>query len=288
MTLTPDEAVKLAEAIESVSPSDLEYRPEMYLRHLQALARYVLSRPREERTPGTVEICNYCGQTVATVLKKSNRYCNKEECPIHRPTAAAPVPQGVETEDEISTGESALSALEGMADAWAESINLNGMVENVVSPMNLDASASQDIRAGFVKRAKEAIDALIRQAWIEGAYTGRTSHKRYPPASPAPGGVTEWPTREDVYERILPHVLRWDQDENYTMYNIADAILALFPTLTLAPTAGMEKWEPLKILAIALQKFAPDLMEELANRYQNGRDPKALEDFLVYLRKDQY
>ncbi len=62
-----------------------------------------------------------------------------------------------------------LAAIEGHADAWAERINLNAMIENIASPMQLNRGAPDDVRDAFAKRMKEQMDALIRQAFIEGA-----------------------------------------------------------------------------------------------------------------------
>lgn len=61
-----------------------------------------------------------------------------------------------------------LAAIEGHADAWAERINLNAMIENALSPMRLTRNAPDAVRAQFTKRMKEQIDAIVRQAFIEG------------------------------------------------------------------------------------------------------------------------
>lgn len=74
--------------------------------------------------------------------------------------------------DNQSTPEEAdmsLAAIEGHADAWAELINLNAMIEHAVSPMRLSRKAPDDVRERFIKRMKEQIDAIVRQAFIEGA-----------------------------------------------------------------------------------------------------------------------
>jgi hypothetical protein len=69
----------------------------------------------------------------------------------------------------------AWDALEAMADQWSEKVNLNGMTENIVSPMKLSKSAPDDVREGFAKRMREQIDAIVRQAYAEGLYEGRDS-----------------------------------------------------------------------------------------------------------------
>ena len=70
---------------------------------------------------------------------------------------------------ELAAVDMCLAGIEGHADAWAERINLNSMIENVASPMRLNRSAPAAVREAFSKRMKEQIDALIRQAYIEGA-----------------------------------------------------------------------------------------------------------------------
>ena len=61
-----------------------------------------------------------------------------------------------------------LAAIEAKADVWAEGINLNGMLENVISPMRLNRDAPDDVRESFIKRMREQMDAIVRQAFIEG------------------------------------------------------------------------------------------------------------------------
>lgn len=69
--------------------------------------------------------------------------------------------------------ERAMSGLEGMADKWAADVGLNDMIDNIASPMNLSPEASINTRQDFAKRMREQIDAIVRQAWIEGAYAAR-------------------------------------------------------------------------------------------------------------------
>lgn len=62
-----------------------------------------------------------------------------------------------------------LAAIEGHADAWAERINLNAMIENATSPMRLSRRVPDNVRDAFAKQMREQIDAIVRQAFIEGA-----------------------------------------------------------------------------------------------------------------------
>lgn len=54
----------------------------------------------------------------------------------------------------------ALSALDAMSEAWADEIDLRGMAANLAK--------AEDVPA--------AIYAMAVQAWVDGAYAGRTSH----------------------------------------------------------------------------------------------------------------
>lgn len=64
----------------------------------------------------------------------------------------------------------ALTRLEAQADTWAVECNLPGMIKNIVSPMRLNRNAPDDVREHFTGRMESQIDAIIRQAFIEGAY----------------------------------------------------------------------------------------------------------------------
>lgn len=68
-----------------------------------------------------------------------------------------------------SPADRALDHLEGRADLWSERVNLLAMIENVVSPMRLNRNVPDDVRESFRKRMIEQIDAIVRQAWVEGA-----------------------------------------------------------------------------------------------------------------------
>lgn len=70
----------------------------------------------------------------------------------------------------------ALTIFEARADEWAVEINLPSMVNNVVSPMRLNRSAPDDVRERFTHRMKEQIDAIVKQAFIEGAYRNHCSN----------------------------------------------------------------------------------------------------------------
>lgn len=62
-----------------------------------------------------------------------------------------------------------LDYLDGRADEWSARVNLIGMIENAVSPMRLNRSVPDAVRESFRKRMIEQIDAIVRQAFVEGA-----------------------------------------------------------------------------------------------------------------------
>jgi len=63
-----------------------------------------------------------------------------------------------------------MAHLETHADLWSDQIKLPGIVENIASLWRLNRNAPEDIREGFVARYKEQIEAIAKQAFIEGAY----------------------------------------------------------------------------------------------------------------------
>lgn len=73
------------------------------------------------------------------------------------------------TTEDSAEADMSLAVIEGHADAWAERVNLNAMIENTTSPMRLTRTAPDHVREAFAKRMREQIDAIVRQAFIEGA-----------------------------------------------------------------------------------------------------------------------
>lgn len=66
----------------------------------------------------------------------------------------------------------AMARLESLADIWAEEIRLVDTIKNVTGPMKLNRDAPESVRDNFRHRMESQIDALMRQAFIEGAYRG--------------------------------------------------------------------------------------------------------------------
>ena len=74
-----------------------------------------------------------------------------------------------ETAETKAEADMCLSVIEGYADAWAKRINLNAMIDNALSPVRLNQGVPNDVKAAFAKRMKEQVDAIVRQAFLEGA-----------------------------------------------------------------------------------------------------------------------
>ena len=71
--------------------------------------------------------------------------------------------------DDAKT-EVAMSVLDALADKWAEEVNLTSMIKAATSPMTLNRSAPDEVRNHFRLRMEAQIDAIVRQAFIEGSY----------------------------------------------------------------------------------------------------------------------
>ena len=67
-----------------------------------------------------------------------------------------------------------LPGMEALADAWGVEVSLPGMVTNIVSPMRLNKNVPNEVREDFIARMERQIDAIVKQAFIEGAYRGCT------------------------------------------------------------------------------------------------------------------
>ena len=81
--------------------------------------------------------------------------------------------------DEAGGVESLLSILEAKADEWAEEVGLLFMIKNVTSPVLLTRKAPDAVRERFKQRMESQMDALLRQAFIEGMYRGACYQANY-------------------------------------------------------------------------------------------------------------
>ena len=64
----------------------------------------------------------------------------------------------------------AMMELDALSDAWTLEVNLPSIIKNIASPMMLNANAPADVREKFKARMEAQIDAVVRQAFIEGSY----------------------------------------------------------------------------------------------------------------------
>lgn len=74
--------------------------------------------------------------------------------------------------DAQRKAEIAMDVLDGLADKWAEDIDLTSMIKNVTSPMGLTRSAPDEVRDQFKGRMEAQINAIVLQAFVEGALRG--------------------------------------------------------------------------------------------------------------------
>jgi hypothetical protein len=68
----------------------------------------------------------------------------------------------------------AMSIMEGLADKWSAEVDLPSIIKNAVSPARLSRNAPDDVRERFIGRMEAQIDAIVRQAFIEGSYRAIT------------------------------------------------------------------------------------------------------------------
>jgi L-fucose mutarotase/ribose pyranase (RbsD/FucU family) len=63
-----------------------------------------------------------------------------------------------------------LNELDKMAEAWADEVKLSDMIKNAASPMSLNSNVPSDVRQQFRARMEKQMDAIARQAFVEGAH----------------------------------------------------------------------------------------------------------------------
>lgn len=72
------------------------------------------------------------------------------------------------TDDERKAGE-AIDALEAESDQWAERVNLLASIKHVAHISRLAQTVPIAAREKMISRQEAMLDALMRQAFIEGA-----------------------------------------------------------------------------------------------------------------------
>jgi hypothetical protein len=84
------------------------------------------------------------------------------------------------TPEQIAACERAMDGLEAQADIWADEISLVVIIKNIGdASRKLTDRMPPDVREGFINRQEANIDALARQAYLEGFDRGGESRKAY-------------------------------------------------------------------------------------------------------------
>lgn len=84
------------------------------------------------------------------------------------------------TPEQKAACERAMDGLEAQADIWADEIDLVLIIKNIgAASRGLNDRMPKDIREGFINRQEANIDALVRQAYLEGFDRGGESRKVY-------------------------------------------------------------------------------------------------------------
>jgi hypothetical protein len=92
------------------------------------------------------------------------------------------------TAKQVAAAGRAIDGLEAQADIWADEINLVVAVKHLgAAARGLSDRMPKDVREGFINRLEAQVDALARQAYLEGFYRGGESRKDYDSAN-LPGG----------------------------------------------------------------------------------------------------
>lgn len=74
--------------------------------------------------------------------------------------------------DAEDRAERAMQGMEAQADMWAEEVRLVDMVKNATSPARLNPAVPADVRRKMCDRMEAQVDALVRQAFLEGFLRG--------------------------------------------------------------------------------------------------------------------
>lgn len=84
------------------------------------------------------------------------------------------------TPEQTAACERVMDGLEAQADVWADEIDLVVIIKNIGdASRKLTDRMPTDIREGFINRQEANIDALVRQAYLEGFMRGGDSRKAY-------------------------------------------------------------------------------------------------------------
>lgn len=111
------------------------------------------------------------------------------------------------TQEQVAACERAMDGLEAQADIWADEINLVLIIKNIgAASRGLTDRMPPDVREGFINRQEANIDALARQAYLEGFDRGGQSRKEYDAAK-----VKEANDERDELQELFD--LEWKADQ---------------------------------------------------------------------------
>lgn len=111
------------------------------------------------------------------------------------------------TPEQIAASERAIDGLEAQADIWADEINLVVIVKQIgAASRGLTDRMPPDIREGFINRQEANVDALARQAYLEGFMRGGDSRKAYDEAQ-----IKELTEERDELQALFD--LEWEADQ---------------------------------------------------------------------------
>lgn len=73
-----------------------------------------------------------------------------------------------------------MDGLEAQADIWADEVDLVVIIKNIGdASRKLTDRMPKAIREGFINRQEANVDAIVRQAYLEGFYRGGESRREY-------------------------------------------------------------------------------------------------------------
>lgn len=111
------------------------------------------------------------------------------------------------TQEQIDASERAIDGLAAQADIWADEINLVVIVKNIgAASRGLTDRMPTDVREKFINRQEANIDALVRQAYLEGFMRGGEARKVYDEAR-----VNKAIEESDELEALFD--MQWEADQ---------------------------------------------------------------------------
>lgn len=103
------------------------------------------------------------------------------------------------TQEQIAASERAMDGLEAQADIWADEIDLVVIIKNIGdASRKLTDRMPTDIREGFINRQEANVDALVRQAYLEGFMRGGDSRKAHDEAQ-----IKELTEERDEFDQLF-------------------------------------------------------------------------------------